>query len=108
MLQILQNLRDGATSLAEVPCPAAGRDHLLIRSHATLISAGTERMLLDFGKAGWIQKARQQPDKVRMVLEKVRTDCFAATLESVKAKLDQAIPLGYCNAGVVLESSGMA
>jgi predicted dehydrogenase/threonine dehydrogenase-like Zn-dependent dehydrogenase len=104
MLQILQSLRDGATSLAEVPCPAAGRDHLLIRSRATLISAGTERMLLDFGKAGWIQKARQQPDQVRMVFEKARTDGFAATLESVNAKLDQAIPLGYCNAGVVLES----
>src|ERR1017187_1739965 len=104
MLQILQSLRDGTTSLSECPCPAAGRDHLLIRSRATLISAGTERMLIDFGKAGWIQKARQQPDKVRMVLEKVRTAGIAATLESVKAKLDQAIPLGYCNAGVVIES----
>jgi len=104
MLQILQNLRDGITSLTEVPCPAAGPDHLLIRSRASLISGGTERMLLDFGKAGWIQKARQQPDKARMVLEKARTDGLAATLESVKAKLDQVIPLGYCNAGVVLES----
>jgi len=104
MLQVLQNLRDGTTCLTEVPCPTAGRGHLLIRSRATLISAGTERMLLDFGKAGWIQKGGQQPDKVRMVLEKVRTDGFAATLESVKAKLDQAIPLGYCNAGVVIES----
>lgn len=104
MRQVLQSLRDGATALAEVPCPAAGRDHVLICSRATLISAGTERMLLDFGKAGWIQKARQQPDKVRMVLEKVRTDGIAATLESVNAKLDQAIPLGYCNAGVVVES----
>jgi predicted dehydrogenase/threonine dehydrogenase-like Zn-dependent dehydrogenase len=61
-------------------------------------------MLLDFGKAGWIEKARQQPDKVRMVLEKVRTDGIAATLESVNAKLDQALALGYSNAGVVIES----
>ncbi len=61
-------------------------------------------MLLEFGRASWIGKARRQPDKVRMVLEKVRTDGLAATLESVNAKLDQAIPLGYCNAGVVLES----
>jgi predicted dehydrogenase/threonine dehydrogenase-like Zn-dependent dehydrogenase len=82
-----------------------GHATVLIRSEISLISAGTERMLLDFGKAGWIQKARQQPDKVRMVLDKVRSDGFSATLESVKAKLDQAIPLGYCNAGVVLESS---
>src|SRR5581483_5726753 len=108
MLQILQSLRNGATTLAEVPCPAAGPDQLRIRSRATLISAGTERMLLDFGKAGWIDKARQQPDKVRMVLQKVRTDGFAATLESVNAKLDQAIPLGYCNSGVVLDSGAAA
>ena len=103
MLQILQSLRDGTTSVDQVPCPAAGRDQVLIRSRATLISAGTERMLLDFGKAGWIEKARTQPDKVRMVIDKVRTDGFAATLESVNAKLDQPITLGYCNAGVVLE-----
>src|SRR5262249_23298236 len=101
---VLQSLRNGSTALAEAPCPAPGPTDLLIRSRATLISAGTERMLLEFGKAGWIEKARQQPDKVRMVLEKLRTDGVAATLESVNANLDQAIPLGYCNAGVVLES----
>ena len=49
MLQILQSLRDGTTSVDQVPCPAAGRDQVLIRSRATLISAGTERMLLEFG-----------------------------------------------------------
>lgn len=76
---------------------------LLIRTRASVISAGTERMLIDFGKANWIDKARQQPDKVRTVLDKVRTDGLAATLESVRAKLDQPIPLGYSNAGVVLE-----
>jgi predicted dehydrogenase/threonine dehydrogenase-like Zn-dependent dehydrogenase len=60
-------------------------------------------MLIDFGKAGWIDKARQQPDKARMVFEKVGTDGLFATLESVQAKLDQPIPLGYSNAGVALE-----
>ena len=65
-------------------------------------------MLLDFGKANWLDKARQQPDKVRMVFEKLRTDGIAATLESVNAKLDQAIALGYSNAGVVLESGDPA
>ena len=104
MRQVLQSLRDGATSLADIPCPGVGRGQLVIRSRTSLISAGTERMLLDFGKANWIDKARQQPDKVRMVFEKLRTDGVAATLESVNAKLDQAIALGYSNAGVVLES----
>lgn len=77
---------------------------VLIRSRASLISAGTERMLLEFGRANWIDKARQQPDKIRLVLDKVRTDGFVATMESVRAKLDQPIPLGYSNAGVVLET----
>ena len=69
-----------------------------------MISAGTERMLQEFGEANWIEKARQQPDKVRMVLDKVRTDGLTATVESIRAKLDQPIPLGYSNAGVVLEA----
>jgi threonine dehydrogenase-like Zn-dependent dehydrogenase len=101
MKQILQNLRTGATEVAEVPVPAPKRGHLLISTSHTLISAGTERMLVDFGKAGWIDKARQQPDKVRMVLDKIRTDGLAPTLEAVFNKLDQPLPLGYCNVGTV-------
>ena len=104
MLQVLQNLRDGRTSTAEVPCPGGGREHLVVRTRASLISAGTERMLLEFGQAGWIDKARQQPDKVRMVLDKLRADGVLATIESVRAKLDQLIPLGYSNAGAVIET----
>lgn len=104
MKQILQSLRTGVVEAPEVPCPARGHGEVLIRTRATLLSSGTERMLLEFGKANWIEKARQQPDKVRMVLQKVRTDGLAATLESVKAKLDEPVTLGYCNAGVVLEA----
>ncbi len=103
MKQILQNLRTGTTEVADVPVPAARRGHLLVATTNTLISAGTERMLVDFGKAGWIEKARQQPDKVRMVLDKIMTDGLAPTLEAVFAKLDQPLPLGYCNVGVVAE-----
>lgn len=103
MKQILQNLKDGRTEVAEVPCPRAGRGQLLIRSTRTLVSAGTERMLVDFGKAGLIDKARQQPDKVRMVLDKIRTDGLAPTLAAVRNKLDQPLPMGYCNVGVVVE-----
>ena len=58
-------------------------------------------MLVDFGKAGLIDKARQQPDKVRMVLDKIRTDGLMPTLEAVRNKLDQPLPMGYCNVGVV-------
>lgn len=104
MKQILQSLKTGATEVAEVPCPSIKRGQLLIRSAQTLVSAGTERMLVEFGKAGWIEKARQQPDKVRIVLDKIKTDGLMPTLEAVFNKLDQPLPLGYCNVGTVLEA----
>ncbi|MBZ0067417.1 MAG: bi-domain-containing oxidoreductase [Thiobacillus sp.] len=99
-------MKTGVTEVAEVPCPAAKSGQLLIRSSKTLVSTGTERMLVEFGKAGWIEKARQQPDKVRMVLDKIKTDGLMPTIETVFNKLDQPLPLGYCNVGVVLEMGG--
>jgi predicted dehydrogenase/threonine dehydrogenase-like Zn-dependent dehydrogenase len=103
MKQILQSLKTGSIEVAEVPCPMAKRGQLLIRSSQSLVSAGTERMLVEFGKAGWIDKARQQPDKVRLVLGKIATDGLQPTLEAVFNKLDQPLPLGYCNVGRVAE-----
>lgn len=79
--------------------------HVIIHSTKSLVSVGTERMLVDFGKAGWIEKARSQPDKVKMVLEKIKTDGLSATYDAVKSKLDQPLPLGYCNVGKVLDGS---
>jgi predicted dehydrogenase len=76
---------------------------LLIRTSTTLISAGTERTLAQFGKASWLDKIRQQPDKVRMVLDKVRSDGVAATIAAVRSKLDQPHAPGYCNVGIVTE-----
>ena len=104
MKQILQNLSNGETTLVDVPCPKCCNGSLLIASRNTLVSAGTERMLVDFGKANMLDKARQQPDKVKMVLNKVKTDGLFPTIDAVRSKLDQPLPLGYCNAGVVLES----
>ncbi len=105
MKQVLQNLANGETTLEDVPCPKAKNGNVLIETTKTLVSVGTERMLVDFGKAGWIEKARSQPDKVKMVLEKVQTDGFSATYDAVKSKLDQPLPLGYCNVGIVLDGS---
>ena len=102
MLQILQDLKNGDTRLADVPVPMVKRGHLLIETRASLISTGTEKMLVNFGKGNLLEKARQQPDKVRMVLDKMRTDGIMPTLNAVRNKLDQPMPLGYCNAGVVL------
>ncbi len=104
MKQLLQSLKDGTTAVADVPAPRAGAGQVLIRSSASLVSAGTERMLVEFGKGNLLQKARQQPDKVKMVLEKVRTDGLATTLDAVRSKLDQPLALGYCNVGRVIDS----
>tara|TARA_B110000008_G_C16978328_1_gene567105 strand:- start:7819 stop:9951 length:2133 start_codon:yes stop_codon:yes gene_type:complete len=103
--QIFQNLSNGKTTLSEVPCPQVTKGSLLIKSSNTLVSVGTERMLIEFGKANLVDKARQKPDKVKMVLNKVKNDGLLATMDAVRSKLDQPIPLGYCNAGVVLETT---
>lgn len=103
MRQILQSLKTGKTILEETPCPRCQPGHVLIRSSCTLVSAGTERMLVEFGKANLLDKARQQPEKVKMVLDKVKTDGFMPTLDAVRNKLDQPLAMGYCNAGVVME-----
>ena len=91
------------TEVADVPAPGVASGCLLIETATSLVSAGTERMLVEFGKANLIEKARQQPDRVRMVLDKIRTDGVMPTLETVRSKLDQPLALGYCNVGVVRE-----
>ena len=103
MKQILQSLKNGELTLEEVPSPSARPGSLLIRSTVSLLSAGTERMLVDFGRANLLEKARQQPDKVRRVLEKIGTDGLQSTAQAVSSKLEEPIPLGYSNVGRVVE-----
>lgn len=103
MKQILQDMAKGGTTLVEAPAPQISSSHLLIHTTTSLISAGTERMLVGFGKASYLDKARQQPEKVKMVLEKVATDGLMTTIEAVQSKLAQPLPLGYCNVGLVAE-----
>ena len=103
MKQILQNLGNGATLLVDVPRPVVRANDVLIATQRSLISIGTERMLLEFGRSSLIGKARRQPEKVRQVLSKARADGLLATIDSVKSKLAEPVPLGYCNAGIVLE-----
>lgn len=102
MKQIIQDLKSGATVLEEVPVPQVKSGHVLIQTTRTLVSLGTERMLVEFGKANLIDKARQQPDKVKQVLDKIKTDGLQPTLEAVFNKLGQPLPLGYCNVGKVV------
>ena len=103
MKQLLQSFSDGTTEVCEIPVPRCGKGHILIRSSCSLISAGTERSLVSFGRSNYISKARQQPDKVREVINKVKTDGLMPTVEAVRSKLDLPIPMGYSNVGVVVE-----
>lgn len=102
MKQALLSLKDGTIDLVEVPTPRPRAGYVVIRTRASLVSAGTERMLVDFGRAGLLDKARSQPEKVKQVLDKVLSDGLLPTLDAVRAKLDQPLALGYCNAGEVI------
>lgn len=102
MKQIIQDLKKGNTILEEIPAPLVRKGHLLIKTHCSLVSLGTEKMLVEFGKGSLISKARQQPEKVKQVLDKIKTEGLLPTLEAVFNKLDEPLPLGYCNAGEVI------
>lgn len=102
MKQIIQDIKNGQTLLENVPSPIVKTGCVLIETTKTLVSLGTERMLVEFGKANYIQKAKQQPDKVKEVIDKVKTDGLKPTLNAVFNKLGQPLPLGYCNVGRVI------
>lgn len=106
MKQILQSLASGVVEVIDVPVPQCAPNQLLIKTKVSLISVGTEKMLLDFGKASLMGKVKQQPEKVKQVLEKVKTDGLIATFDAVKSKLDQPITLGYSNVGKVVDIGG--
>lgn len=102
MHQIIQDLKSGETILKEVPTPQVGAGKVLIKTHRSLVSLGTERMLVSFGQANLIEKARQQPERVKEVMNKMKTDGIKPTFEAVLRKLDTPMPLGYSNAGKVI------
>ena len=101
MKKLIQNVKNGKTELIDIPIPKPLYGKVLIRTTRSLISLGTEKMLVNFAKSNFISKAKQQPEKVRMVLEKIQKDGLAPTIKAVKSKLDQPMSLGYCNVGVV-------
>jgi predicted dehydrogenase/threonine dehydrogenase-like Zn-dependent dehydrogenase len=103
MKQILQNFRSGETSIEECPAPSIKKNSLKILTRMSLISAGTERMLVNFSKSSYFEKAKQQPEKVKQVINKISTDGILTTYDSVKSKLDEPIALGYSNVGVIDE-----
>ncbi len=102
MDQIHQNINNGKTSVVRVADPLARSGEVLIANHCSLISAGTEKMVMDLSKKSLIGKMRERPDQVRRVVEKMKLEGVLETLRQVRAKLDQPLGLGYCSAGVVI------
>ena len=101
MKQLLQDISNGQTFIVEAPVPAITKNTVLIETKKSLISTGTERMLVQFGQSSYLSKARGQPEKVKMVFEKMGSDGIFPTINAVKSKLKKPIPMGYCNVGVV-------
>ncbi|WP_239710860.1 MULTISPECIES: bi-domain-containing oxidoreductase [unclassified Mammaliicoccus] len=103
MKQLINSFTDGKVSLIDCPKPNVSKNNVVISNSYSAISIGTEKMLIDFGKSNYLQKAKQQPEKVKQVIDKVKTDGIATTYGSIKSKMDQPIPLGYSASGIVVE-----
>jgi predicted dehydrogenase/threonine dehydrogenase-like Zn-dependent dehydrogenase len=101
--QLLQNLRNGETRVVEVPIPTPQNGEALVQTAASLVSAGTERMLVEFAEKSLAGKARSRPDLVRQVLDKARREGLLSTIEATFNRLDQPIPLGYSSAGTIVK-----
>ena len=102
MKQVIQDVRSGATTVREIPDPFAGPGQVLIAEVVSAVSAGTERYVVDLARKSLLGKARQRPQDVKRVLQKMREEGIKTTLTQVAAKLNDPMPLGYSAAGIVL------
>ena len=100
--QVVQDVRSGVTGTHTIPAPTLGPQEVLVAAAQSLVSAGTERYVVDLARKSLFGKARARPDQVRRVLEKVRDEGLLVTAQQVRAKLDEPMPLGYSAAGLVL------
>ncbi len=102
MKQLLQHLHDGQTVVTEVPVPGVRPGFVLVRTAASLVSAGTERALVSFAEKNLIGKAQSRPDLVRQLLDKARREGLLTTIDAAFNRLDQPMPLGYSSAGTIV------
>ncbi|MBN2501284.1 MAG: zinc-binding dehydrogenase, partial [Anaerolineales bacterium] len=102
MKQLLQNLKNGKTEIVDVPIPTPGPGMALVHTAASLVSAGTERMLVEFAEKSLVGKAASRPDLVRQVLDKARREGILTTVAAAFNRLDQPMPLGYSSAGTIV------
>lgn len=109
MKQLLQNMRNGKTAVEEIPVPVARPGTALVRTAASLVSAGTERMVVEFARQSLAGKARSRPDLVRQVLDRARREGLLSTAQAALRRLDQPLALGYSSAGTIVAlGAGMA
>jgi predicted dehydrogenase/threonine dehydrogenase-like Zn-dependent dehydrogenase len=102
MKQLLQNMRTGETKVVDVPIPTPQRGEILVKTAASLVSAGTERTLVDFAEKNLLGKARSRPDLVRQVMDKAQREGLLTTIEAAFNRLDQPMPMGYSSAGTIM------
>lgn len=103
MKQLIQSFKTGELGLFDVPAPKCLENGALVKTTASLVSAGTEKMLVDFAKKSMLAKAKDRPDLVKQVIDKMKKEGVKNTLEKVFTKLDTPIPLGYSLAGRIVE-----
>jgi len=103
MMQVIQNVRTGETAVKTIPAPICLPGHVLVAVEASVVSAGTERYVVDLARKSLLGKALDRPDHVRRVLQKIKEEGLFTTLNQVRGKLDEPMPLGYSAAGIVLE-----
>ncbi|MEZ4393395.1 MAG: hypothetical protein R3A48_20095 [Polyangiales bacterium] len=94
MQQVVQEVRSGRTTVREIPDPVAGAGQVVVASAASLVSAGTERYVVELARKSLIGKARERPDHVRRVLQKIKQEGLLMTAQQVQAKLDEPMPRG--------------
>ncbi|HUT53023.1 MAG TPA: bi-domain-containing oxidoreductase [bacterium] len=102
MRQVVQNLKNGKLSVIKAPDPMARPGHVLIANARSLISAGTEKMAMELARMSLLGKARERPDQVRRVIEKLKNEGFFSTIAQVLQRLDEPMTMGYSSAGVVI------
>ena len=104
MLQVVQYQKNGEMSIADVPAPTCKPGGILVKTFASLISAGTEKTSVIGGQSSLLERARKQPDQVKQVLDTVKKEGLISTLGRIQSKLESYKTLGYSAAGIVIES----
>ena len=103
MKQLIYSFSDGKIVAEDLPVPKCGENGLIIESTHSLISSGTEKMLIDFGRSGYLEKIKKQPEKAKQVINKIKNDGLKSTLNAVSNKMNSLNQIGYCNVGKVIE-----